>query len=229
MRFRNLGPAAVAVALALAVGACSEQATAPVESSTSETVADSTTTTSTTVATTTSTTVDPKLEAEAAVEAAYLRAYEVFTTCYRTLPDCEPAIAFAEVYTGGTYERLSDAAVVRKADRLVYEAPAEPQHARTEIRGITIDSSLVRAVVKFCTFAGDTELAISDDGTRIPVGLNDTVLVEWGEAELVVDDDGVWRIADYLNDSGNAVQVPIEEIDKQLEEGLLCGDSTSGA
>ena len=74
--------------------------------------------------------------------------------------------------------------------------------------------------------AGDTELLISPDGSRNRVGLNDTILVEWGEAEMVLDDDGAWRITNYVDDVGGAAQVPFDEIDEQLKEGLLCGGRT---
>ncbi len=167
--------------LGAVVMACSEEEAAPVDSSTTSppTTAETTTSSSTTSSTTT---VDPIAEAEAAVEAAYYRSYDVYVGCYRTLPDCDPEEAFAEVYTDGLLKRVADVAVQRKADGLVYEPPDDPSHARTEILSIDVDSTATEATVTYCTIAGDKEFAISPDGSRVPVGVDIVVVAEWGEA-----------------------------------------------
>ena len=142
---------------------------------------------------------------------------------FGTLPDCEPDVAFAEVYTGETYDRLVESVSQSRTDGLVYEAPENPDYARTEILDLEVSDDLNEAVVSICTLAGDTELLISPDGSRNRVGMNNTILVEWGDAEMVLGDDGVWRITNYSDGVGGAAQVPFDEIDEQLEEGLLCG------
>ncbi|MDH4279957.1 MAG: hypothetical protein OEW83_17945 [Acidimicrobiia bacterium] len=114
-----------------------------------------------------------------------------------------------------------------RTDGLVYEAPENPDYARTEILDLEVSDDLNEAVVSICTLAGDTELLISPDGSRNRVGMNNTILVEWGDAEMVLGDDDMWRITNYSDGIGGAAQVPFDEIDEQLEEGLLCGGLTS--
>ena len=124
---------AVAVVLTLGAG-CSEESAGSTTTTSSSTSTTETTTTTSTTTSSTSTTIDPIAEAEAAVEAAYLRSYEVFVNCYRNLPDCDPATEFAEVYTDGLFDRVT--AGCGTAPRLTgwsIEAPENPDHARTEI------------------------------------------------------------------------------------------------
>ncbi len=220
------------LAVVLVVGGCSGEsedsadtsASIVSEQSTSTTEA---TTTTTTEPTTTSTTVDPIEQAEADVEAAYFRSYEVFVDCYRILPDCDPATAFAEGYTGDLYERLVAAAVSRKADGLVYEPPENPAHAQTQIFDIRILEGRRKALVSVCTFSGDRELAIADDGSRVPVGINDPVTISWGDMEMELGEDGSWRVAG-TSDEGDVFEVLPADLDENDEKGDLCGNASDG-
>ena len=208
---------------------CSDESAAPEPTTlTTGDVIEETSTSTPTTQTTASTTETPAAEVEAAVEAAYLRSYEAYTSCLRSLPDCDPEVAFAVGYTGETYDRLVNSVGQSRDESVVYESPENPDHARTEVFDVTMGGDPNQAVVSFCTLAGDTKMLISPDGSRNRVGLNDTVLVEWGDAEMVLGDDGIWRIADYPADVGDVVEVSFDEIDRQLGEGMLCGGQILG-
>lgn len=212
-----------AVVAALGVVSCSPGDATSSPSSAAVAAPATTEATTTTSEATTTEVVEVEADLAADVEAAYLRSYEVFTACYLTLPDCDVESEFAEVYTGGSFDRLTEAALQRQADGLVYESPDDPDHARTEVFDIEVGSSGDDASVSFCTYAGEKELLISPDGSRNPVGLNDTILVEWGDANLSLGDDGVWRIYDYTG--GGSETVLSTEIDRLRSEGKICEES----
>lgn len=213
------------VALLVMVGCTGDTGAAPSTSTSSSTTttteATSTTTTTVTTTTTTETTLDEAGDVEAAVEAAYFRTYEVFVECYRTLPDCDPVSAFEEVFVMPTYIRQVEAAVGAKEQGLVYGPPVDPSHARTEIIDIEVDDDMKRAVVSFCTVAGDQEYAVGSDGTRTLTENNVDILISWGDAVYVLGGD-VWRASDYPEDVGDVVEFPFDELDERIEEGTLC-------
>lgn len=210
---------------ALMAMSCSADA----DDSSADTVAEETTTTETVEATTTTeetttTTTEPEADLEAEVEAAYLRSYEVWTGCYLDLPNCDVETEFAKVYTDGTLETLTEATLQSQADGLDYEPPEDPDHARTEIFEIAVAPSGEDASVSFCTYAGEKEFLVGEDGALTPVGLHDTVFVEWGVANLTPADDGVWRIYDY-SEGGDRETVLITDLDRLRSEGKICGES----
>lgn len=210
----------------LVIVGCSGESAAPdtTTSSTTTSTTEATTTTSTTTTTTSSsTTLDPESEIEAEVEAAYLRAYEVFVECYRTLPECDPQEAFPAVYADPTLARQVIGALDTKADGFVYEAPINPAHERSEVIDISVGDEGMTATVSFCTLAGDREFSLGADGSRTLT--SDTVLVEWGDVIMTLGSDDVWRLSDFPNDVGGDAELTIEEVDQQIEEGTLCDGS----
>lgn len=221
--------AMVAAGLLVVLTGCTGDSAAPATSSTTSSTSTSTTqpsTSSTSPSSTTSTTTDPVSEVEAEIEAAYMRSYEVYIECYRTLPDCDPNEVFPEVYAPPTMQRLILAALERKADGLVYGPPTKPELARTEIFDIMVTEDMTTAVVFFCTFAGDQEYITDREGRRTLT--SDLLLVEWGDATMMLGDDGVWRVNDYPNEVGGSVEFPVDELDQRLKEGTLCGGELGG-
>lgn len=211
--------AAIATVMAMAgcTGSGNDEATVITDpTTTTETV---TTEQATTTTEATTTTVDQT----AAVEAAYLRSHDVWVECHQTLPECDVETAFSEVFTGGSYERLVAATLERQADGLVYEPPDIEEHSRTEVFDVSVDPSQTSATVTYCTYSGGKELSVSDDGTRTPIGLNNTVLVSWGTAEFVFENDGQWRVEDLVGDAESPKNILIEDVDRLRSEGELCG------
>ena len=215
----------------LAIVGCTgdtEAAPSTSTSSSTTTTTEPTSTTTTTVTTTTETTLDEAGEVEAEVEAAYFRTYEVFVECYRTLPDCDPASAFEEVFVMPTYIRQVEAALGAKEEGLIYGPPVDPSHARTDIIDIQINDDMTRAVVSFCTVAGDQEYVVGSDGTRTLTENNDDILISWGDAVYLLSDDAVWRVSDYPSDVGDVVEFPFEELEERIKEGTLCDGFLEG-
>ena len=175
----------------------------------------------TTTAEVTTTTADQT----AAVEAAHIDSVEIWVECHRNLPDCDVETEFAKVFTGGTLDRLTAATLQRQADGLVYEPPDNPDHARTEILDITLNADQTKATVRACTFAGDKEFLIGDDGVRTAVGLNNTVTVSWGDGMFERGDDGVWRAYDFDLSTGGSVDVAVADVDQSEQEEDLCGST----
>ena len=221
------------VALVLVVVGCTgdsesvpSTSTSSSTSSTTSTIEPTSTTTST--VTTTETTLDKAAEVEAAVEAAYFRTYDVFVECYRTLPDCDPAAAFEEVFVMPTYIRQVEAALGAKEDGLVYGPPVDPSHARTQIIDVQVDDAMTRAVVSFCTVAGDQEYVVGSDGSRTLTDNNEDIAVEWGDGLFLLGDDGIWRASDYPDNVGGDAEFPFAELDQRIEEGTLCDGFLEG-
>ncbi len=175
------------VALVLVVVGCAgDSESVPSTSTTSSTSSTTSTTeptsTTTSTVTTTETTLDEAAEIEAAVEAAYMRAYEAFATCHLTLPDCDPAIAYQDAYALPTYEAQVLGTEQTKAEGLTYGPPTNPDHARSVVLDVVVDADSERAVVRFCTLAGEQEFVVGADGSRSLTDNNDTVPTEWGDA-----------------------------------------------
>ena len=217
---------ATLLVIVFAMAACTSDDGAQPTSTTTSTSSSTTTSTTeptTTTSSTTSTTIDPVAEIEAEVEAAYLRSYEVFVECYRTLPDCDPNEVFPEVYAPPTLPRQVLAALETKAEDLTYGPPVDPATARTEVLGISVGDDLRTAVVSFCTLAADQEFEIGADGTTTLTDDNDSILVAWGDANMLLGDDDIWRVIDYPDEIGDVVEFPLSDLDARLEEGTLCG------
>ena len=219
----------IAVAgLLMVVAGCSDaESVSTTTSSSSTSTTESTTTTSATSTTTstltTSTTLDEEGEVEAAVEAAYFRTYEVFASCHLTLPDCDPASAYRDVYALPTYEAQVLGTEQTKAEDLTYGPPLNPAWARSVVLDVSVDAGGESAVVTFCTLAGEQEFVVAADGSRSLTENNDTIPIEWGNALMSLGDDEVWRVYNYDMSVGGIEDIPVSEIDQRLAEGEICG------
>jgi len=218
----------VAAAVLLVVAGCTGDSAAPTTSSTTPSTSTTEPTTSSTTTTATTSTTDPLSDVEAEVEAAYLRSYEVFVECYRTLPDCDPNEVFPEVYAPPTLAAQILGVLQTKDEGLVYGPPEDPDHARTEVFEIRVDDDSTMAVVTYCTFAADQEYSVNANGDRTQTDDNGSVLVEWGDAAMLLGDDGVWRLSEFVDETGEVVEFPLDELDQRLSEGKLCGGLLDG-
>lgn len=131
---------------------------------------------------------------KAEIAAAFQYQFVAWRSCTADYDACDPASAFADVYTGRALLNLSEA-IVSKEGTGRENTPSEPDTDTARIDEIILGDDILTASVAYCSVDSRTITTTGDDGTKVIV--DDSVFHEQGVASYVQGDDGVWRLSQF--------------------------------